>query len=49
MSNDLDAQWPQWPDGEEGRVLLDLILDLQVDSAFVLLQGGLTELTVSAR
>lgn len=48
MSNDIDAQWPQWPEGEEGRVLLDLALDLQVDAAFLLLQGGLNELSVSA-
>jgi hypothetical protein len=45
--SELEARWPEWPDGEEGRVLLDVVLDLQVDKAFLLLFGGLTELTVS--
>lgn len=43
---DLEARWPRWPDGEEGKVALDVVLDLPVDQAFLLLYGGLTELRV---
>ncbi|KAL4449489.1 hypothetical protein ABPG77_007133 [Micractinium sp. CCAP 211/92] len=42
--DELEARWPRWPDGEEGRVALDVVLDLPVDQAFLLLYGGLNDL-----
>ncbi len=46
--DELEARWPRWPDGEEGRVALDVVLDLPVDQAFLLLYGGLNDLRVGA-
>lgn len=40
------ALFPGWPDGEEGKVLLDVVLDQPVDAAFLLLFGGLNDLRV---
>ena len=37
-----------WPPNEEGKELLDVVLDCSVDSAFLMLYGGLTELRVGA-
>ncbi|KAL4443861.1 hypothetical protein ABPG75_011598 [Micractinium tetrahymenae] len=42
--DDLEARWPRWPDGEEGREALHVVLDLPVDQAFLQLYGGLNEL-----
>ena len=47
MAADLEARWPGWPEGVEGSVLLDVVIDLQVDAAFLLFFGGQNELRVS--
>ncbi|KAL4855216.1 hypothetical protein ACK3TF_004204 [Chlorella vulgaris] len=43
-STEIETKWPGWPDGEEGKFLLDVVLDLPVNEAFLLIYGGLTDL-----
>lgn len=45
-STEIETKWPGWPDGEEGKFLLDVVLDLPVNEAFLLIYGGLTDLKV---
>lgn len=40
-------EWPTWPKGEQGNVLVDVLVDKPIDEVFLLLYGGLTDLKVS--
>ena len=38
--------FPEWPNGEDGTVLMDIVIDKTVNDAFILFHGGETEYRV---
>ena len=48
MTKEEAPQWPRWPQGTAGTVLLDVVVDLPVDELWRMTQGGDTEFRVGA-
>lgn len=48
MTKEQPGQWPSWPAGSAGTVMVDVLVEtLSVDELFLLVHGGETEFRVS--